>query len=94
MLLVLESWKVYPGRLVRVAVGPYGVWGVSNGHSIYKKTPTGWENVGGSLVDISVGRNSVWGVNGGDNIYMRSGSGGWQHISGKLVQVLSTKCQV
>ena len=75
---------MYPGALKRVAVGPYGVWGVNRDGNIYKKTSNSWEHVGGELQDISVGRNSVWGVN---DIHIRVGGGGWQHIQGKLKQV-------
>eukprot|EP00092_Neocalanus_flemingeri_P004290 GFUD01004610.1.p2 GENE.GFUD01004610.1~~GFUD01004610.1.p2 ORF type:complete len:369 (+),score=92.64 GFUD01004610.1:187-1293(+) len=81
------TWKNYPGSLIRVAVGPKGVWGVNRVHEIFKKTAKAWVTVGGHLKDISVGKDSVWGVNKNDDIYMRTGAGGWQHIPGKLMQV-------
>ena len=86
---LLDYWREYPGSLTRVASGPYGVWGVSPAHAIFKKTMDGWERIQGSLKDISVGKNSAWGVNKHDDIFTRSGSGGWKHIPGKLMQVLN-----
>ena len=52
------NWKGEPGRLIRVAVGQNGVWGVNNAHEIYKKTPTSWEKIAGRLKDISVGKDT------------------------------------
>ena len=85
--LDLDSWKLYPGALKQVAVGPYGVWGVNKDSAVYQKTSSGWQHIGGELQDISVGRNSVWGTNKDDDIHMREGRGGWEQIQGKLRQV-------
>ena len=81
------NWKGEPGRLIRVAVGQNGVWGVNNAHEIYKKTPTSWEKIAGRLKDISVGKDTVWGVNRNDDIFMKMGGLDWKQISGKLMQV-------
>ena len=90
----LAFWQQYPGALVRVAVGPKGVWGVNSHQEIYKKTLNSWEKVSGSLKDISVGKNSVWGVNRNEDIWARSGSGGFVHVSGKLSQVDIQRFQI
>ena len=82
------DWKEYPGRLIRVAAGRNGIWGVNNAHEIFKKTATSWENIPGRLKDISVGKDDVWGVNGNDDIYMRTGRSDWKQIPGKLMQVI------
>ena len=73
---------------MRVAIGQNGVWGVNHAHDVWKMTDNSWEKVSGSLKDISVGKDSVWGVNKFDGIWMRTGSGGWQHILGRLIQVV------
>ena len=84
---VIVEFQEYPGRLKKVDIGPFGVWGVNVHQMIYKKTSNGWKKVPGSLKDISVGKNSVWGANKNNDIYKRVGEGNWQRVLGKLRQV-------
>jgi len=81
------AWHRYPGSLMQVDIGKYGVWGVDTHHHVYKKTGNGWQKIPGGLKQISVGEYSAWGVNGADQIFRRVRGGNWQHIHGSLKQV-------
>jgi len=82
------SWIQYGGRLMIVAVGPFGVWGAASDQTIWKKTASSWRKINGALADISVGKNSVWGVSNGA-AYARRGNGNWERIPnpGKFNQI-------
>jgi len=86
----ITPWIQYGSKLMMiVAVGPFGVWGVSSDNKIWEKTSSSWKQIGGGLADISVGKSSVWGVNQGQQTWMREGNGGWEHIKnpGKFNQI-------
>jgi len=64
-------WKEIPGALIRVDIGPFGVWGVNKGNLIYTRKED-WVQVQGELQDISVGKAGVWGVNSGGQVHMKA----------------------
>lgn len=91
--LKVSGWKGVGGRLIRVSVGPAGVWGVNKAHNIYVRVGRGWKRIPGKLKEIESGRRWVWGVNKSNNIFRRHGiRGKWQHIRGKLAQV--SACEI
>jgi len=82
-----DTWTKYPGALIRISVGPAGVWGANRKNQVFKKIPGGWKFMSVSLKDISVGKTSLWGVDKHNLIHKKSGYDGWQHVAGQLIQV-------
>nr|AMZ02451.1 perivitellin-2 31 kDa subunit [Littorina littorea] len=76
------SWQQSSGALVKLSVGPGGMWGV-NIHNLtwYRDgtfgTPghfgSGWTQVDGSLKDLDVGDDVVWGITLEGNLACRKG---------------------
>ena len=74
-------WKISPGLLDHVSVGPAGVWGVNRYHRIFLRLDTyqdivsfgtSWLYVSRSLLQVDVGTDIVWGVNRIHSMYYRS----------------------
>jgi len=72
---VWKDTEQVEGALIRVDIGPLGVWGVNKGNAIWTREGEKWKKVGnGNLMDISVGKAAVWGVNSKGEVYTRADS--------------------
>lgn len=88
-----NDWTAIDGGAVRIAVDPTGMpWVVNEGGSIYRRTPSGWQQLPGAAKDIGIGANgAVWvigtnAVPGGFGIWSWTGTT-WTAIDGGAVRI-------
>lgn len=74
----MREWKLIPGALKQVEIGPGGVYGVNFNNEVFYRagtyekpgsSGTHWQILNGGLSHISVGRNGIWGSNSKQETY-------------------------